>query len=673
MPSGTAARTGISLLWKIFIGVAVAVVLALAVTMYLSYDTALRATRASVERELDQATEITTAFLDGRQQALARSARTFADNPRFRDLVLHAKPGSVIDQAVEAQDRVGASWVQITDSAGVRLARSDQPSAPSVSLASSPLVRKALDGEKSLGYGLSSDSTLFQAVAVPIAAPGSNPVGALMAASEVDDALTQSLQRLTAIDVVFYTVDSAGTARLAASTMQRSPELAAAVTKFVRSNVSADAPLEQRVLAVRGDEYVGRAAPLRSAGGKVLGGFLSLHTRALRLQAFQDLKREIWEAGAIGLVIAFLLSFLVARGVTRPLEKLLAATRRAAGGDYSAPEEIKSNDEIGELGAALSILLKELRDQQALVNILKTSGERAMISRESAIAAATSVRTVTTARASLGPGAIFAARYQITGELGAGGMGVVYKATDSQLGETIAIKTLRTDFLSSDPSALERFRSEIKLARKISSRNVVRTHDIGEAEGVHYITMEYVNGTSLQDILRKRHKMPPDAAISIGKQLARALQVAHEEGVIHRDIKPQNILVQPDGVLKVMDFGIARLTERPKGVTKTGMVVGTPEYMSPEQLLGDDIDARSDLYSAGIVLYECVTGARPWAADSATVLIGKMLSEPPTPPSEVDPTIPVALSSLIIRTIARDRNERPASAAVLADELEKLG
>src|SRR6516162_3225102 len=148
MPSGTAARTGVSLLWKIFIGVAGAVVLALAVTLFLMYNTALTAVAAGVERELDQATQITNAMLDGRQQALARSARTFADNPRFRDLVLHAKPGSVIDQAVEAQDRIGASWVQITDSTGMRLARSDQPSAPSVSLASSPLVRKALDGER---------------------------------------------------------------------------------------------------------------------------------------------------------------------------------------------------------------------------------------------------------------------------------------------------------------------------------------------------------------------------------------------------------------------------------------------------------------------------------------------------------------------------------------------
>jgi serine/threonine-protein kinase len=125
-------------------------------------------------------------------------------------------------------------------------------------------------------------------------------------------------------------------------------------------------------------------------------------------------------------------------------------------------------------------------------------------------------------------------------------------------------------------------------------------------------------------------------------------------------------------VLKVMDFGIARLTERKQGMTRTGMVVGTPEYMAPEQLLGDDIDARADIYSAGIVLYECLTGTRPWVADSATVLIGKMMSEPPRPPIEVNPEISPELSALIVRTIARDRNERPASAGELADLLDKL-
>jgi serine/threonine-protein kinase len=407
-----------------------------------------------------------------------------------------------------------------------------------------------------------------------------------------------------------------------------------------------------------------------SASGRPLGGFVALRVRAKQSAAFAQLRNELILAALIGLALAVLFSILLARGITRPLGELVTTAQRAAGGDYGAPAEIKSRDEIGVLGRAFATLLKELRDQQALVQTLQTSGERTAVSRAKAEEAANAM-TVATSRA-ITMGSLFAGRYQILSTLGQGGMGVVYKATDTQLQEPVAVKTLRADFLSNDATALERFRSEIRLARKISHRNVVRTHDIGEADGTYYITMEYVAGTSLYDLIQKKGKLPPAAAITIGKQLARALEVAHEQGVIHRDIKPQNLVVQPDGVLKVMDFGIARLTERKQGMTRTGMVVGTPEYMAPEQLLGDEIDARADIYSAGIVLYECLTGTRPWVADSATVLIGKMMSEPPRPPIEVNPEISPELSALIVRTIARDRNERPASAGELADLLDKL-
>src|SRR5437762_4848400 len=160
--------------------------------------------------------------------------------------------------------------------------------------------------------------------------------------------------------------------------------------------------------------------------------------------------------------------------------------------------------------------------------------------------------------------------------------------------------------LADDADALERFKSEIRLARRISHRNVVRTHDLGEASGLYYITMEYVEGKSLKDLIRERGRLPAAVTLPIAKQLCRALEVAHEEGVIHRDIKPQNMVVGPDGVLKVMDFGIARLATRAPetGHTQAGMVVGTPEYMAPEQLLGEELDGRADLYSAGAVIQE---------------------------------------------------------------------
>jgi serine/threonine protein kinase len=187
--------------------------------------------------------------------------------------------------------------------------------------------------------------------------------------------------------------------------------------------------------------------------------------------------------------------------------------------------------------------------------------------------------------------------------------------------------------------------------------------------------MEFVEGKSLKDLILSRGRLPVSVTLPIAKQLCRALEVAHEEGVIHRDIKPQNMVVQPDGVLKVMDFGIARLAERKPnaGHTQAGMVVGTPEYMAPEQLFGEEIDARADLYSAGAVIYECLTGRLPHEADTPMTLIAKVIEEQVRSPRDLQPDVPAALSDIVLRTLSKDRENRPKSASELHDWLDALG
>jgi len=271
------------------------------------------------------------------------------------------------------------------------------------------------------------------------------------------------------------------------------------------------------------------------------------------------------------------------------------------------------------------------------------------------------------------PGARFAQRYEVKEVLGVGGMGMVFKAVDSELGEVIAIKSLKQELLSEDPTALERFKSEIRLARRISHRNVVRTHDLGEFSGVYYITMEFVEGRSLKDLIRTRGRLPVPATLTVAKQLCRALEVAHEQGVIHRDIKPQNMVVEPNGLLKVMDFGIARLAKRQSGVTQQGMVVGTPDYMAPEQLMGEEIDERADIYAAGCVIYECLTGKTPFVAENQITLIAKLLEEAPIPPRVINEEVPQALSDLVMRTLAKKPDQRPKSATELHDLLAAIG
>jgi serine/threonine protein kinase len=254
-------------------------------------------------------------------------------------------------------------------------------------------------------------------------------------------------------------------------------------------------------------------------------------------------------------------------------------------------------------------------------------------------------------------------------------MGVVYRAFDRELREAVAIKALRPEALAGDGVALERFKQEIRLARKITHRNVVRTYDLGEINGMYYLTMEYVEGTSLKELIGKRGPLPVSVTLTIGKQLCRALEVAHEQGVIHRDIKPQNMVVEPSGVLKVMDFGIARLANRSKdeGLTKNGMSIGTPDYMSPEQLSGMELDVRSDLYSAGVVLFECVTRRLPFEAPTMYALIAKQLEGEPPDPRTLNPDVPEALARMILKAMAKEPKDRFQSAAELHDALAAVG
>jgi len=268
-------------------------------------------------------------------------------------------------------------------------------------------------------------------------------------------------------------------------------------------------------------------------------------------------------------------------------------------------------------------------------------------------------------------GDTFAQRYEIIAVMGRGGMGTVYRAKDLELEEEVAIKTLRPEFVS-DKTLLARFKDEIRLARRLSDASIVRTHDFGEWSGVCFLTMECVQGITIRELIDTRGRLGVSATLAIATQLAHSLAVAHEHGVIHRDIKPQNLLVDEAGVLKVMDFGVARLAERSTANTEAGLVIGTPSYMPPEQLMAEQVDARSDLYAAGVVLYECLTGQLPFQAGSVISLVAKLLKEEPRPPHDVNQEIPPALSALVLRLLAKRPEDRVQTAVELGLQLAAL-
>jgi serine/threonine protein kinase/Tfp pilus assembly protein PilF len=271
----------------------------------------------------------------------------------------------------------------------------------------------------------------------------------------------------------------------------------------------------------------------------------------------------------------------------------------------------------------------------------------------------------------IAPGAVFAGRYRICDELGRGGLGRVYKAIDREISEAVALKVLRPE-ISLDETMIERFRNELKLARRISHKNVCRIYDLGNSEGTYFITMEYIPGDNLKSIIQMMGPLSPARALAIAGQVCDGVAEAHRLGVIHRDLKTSNIMIDRGGSARITDFGIA-CTAATKGLTERGALIGTPEYMAPEQVEGEDVDHRADIYSLGIILFEMITGRVPFEGNTPLSIALMQKSARPPDPRDLNAQAPEALSAVIAKCLEKDRAGRYQGVEALASDLRAIG
>ncbi len=736
---------GFGITAKLFLLVFASFVVLIGLLVYLVEFVANEIADSTVERTLESAQNSVDASLRQQFVAILQTARDLARDATLFPQIEAGESASIQDRAVEFQRSLRFDVMIVTDKTGVILARSDDPSAVGEPAAArSQLVAAALRGEEATGIMRRKDE-LLQIAAVPVRLPATPDVilGTLAVAFRISPELVRAIQQMTGAELAVVSFppdvnDNTAVLPRVQFTTLRSPE---SLTQFLDSspkliNAIRGETLHERRLSLTLTEelYHGAVLPLKRSDGNIEGMIVALRSRSEITRPFERIERGIFLAGGFVLIAALLFALALARRITKPIRELAQSAKAIQEGNYVAVPLAQSNDEIGDLSRAMSEMSKSLKEKEELEDYLAdfgTSLEEDLVehvrpdidedeadavsahdeesrSETQVLSGAQTERieqkpeeigssqrtkivelrpTATNTNGNLPTvGARFGERYLIRRKLGSGAFGVVYLAEDLELDELVALKILCSKTLTS--SELDLLKHEIKLARQISHHNVVRTHDLGIVGETPFISMEFVSGFTLRHLIKNQGALPARMAVLLARQICSALAAAHREGIVHRDLKPQNMLIDRQGVLKIMDFGLA-VRVKQLGMSLQQLIVnsaksesiddpavfgiaGTPPYMSPEQIEGKPLDARTDIYSLGVIFYEMLTAKLPFPDRNIGVLIRRITTEQPLPPSSERQNLSAEFDSVTLRAMAKKGEDRFQTAEEFSHQLAEL-
>lgn len=707
-----------TLAWSFFLRQAAAIVALFALILWVAYSEAERGARATASSSLSAGRYVVERAFEQQGRSLDAGLEVFTQYSGNVALIEQALESgaatSLADTLLENLSRLGADLALVVKPDGTLLAATGgggRLSFPEVGILQMALAPEEAEVEGHPGpvyrgflrVDWGGRPGIYHAVARPLKAPGGRSLGAMLVGVRVDDRAASDLRRvaiagpqrgdpsahlalLSRFQTLGATLPGAGELdRLLA----RDPALLAVRGPVLDGQGSG-------VLSFRLGErnYLGMVSPIRGVNALDLemAEVLLMPVDPL-LAPFRNLQRAILAAGAAGLLVALALSLRSARKVTAPLKELAAATEALAAGEH--PETlalVPTQDEVGVLTRTFKSMVAELKAKDELLALLASArkspgsggGGRPVPVLSPSVPGGGAGEDEATRRlrhpatpepeeplpVPLQLGGTFAGRYRVERLLGRGGMGVVLLVRDLQLEEEVALKVVRHR-LASVPAFLERLKQEIRLARRITHRYVLRIHDFGESDGIPYVTMEYLRGTTLRELLEGRGRLPLPLALRIARQVAEGLEAAHQVGVVHRDIKPANVLFDTRGDAKIMDFGLAA----PATAAVPGdadHIIGSPRYMSPEQIRGGPVDARTDLYALGIMLFELCSGSPPFDSPRIEDLLALHLEARPPVLAESVPDLPPDLGLLVARLMEKRPEDRPQSAAEVVEILKAL-
>ena len=710
-----------SLAWKFFLRTSVTILVIIGVLVVITSVVANRKARESAGAQMTSASQVVDRAFEQQGKIMDAGLEVFTQYSGNQANIEKGDYNSVRDTLLDNLSRLSSEIAVVVRPTGMLLScttdgvKQDYNDVGIVQMAMHP------DEAKKAGYPGPSYRGFFRidegkfkgvyhAVARPIFSPGGAALGVMLLGNSLSDGAAKDLRLvslprgresdppphfglLSKFQIQGLTMTDVGQRASLQQAISTGDAFRTAQEGVVAGRRSGTVPV-----TIEGRPYLAVLAPLKGVNALDLQiGDVVMMPLEPFLAPFVTIRNVILATGAGGLLLAILFSLTSSRAVTSPLAALTRATAQLAEGERPEIPALNSQDEVGYLTQAFRAMLSELKAKDellaALENLDSADGRRGMGAEMESVAQsrlsmtavdvdATIVLPTTSQvmqgvepalrrkRVTLKEGDIFAGRYRIENILGKGGMGIVLKAHDQQLDEDVALKIIRPEH---DLSAgfLEQLKQEIKLARKITNKYVLRTHDYGDYEGLPFVSMEYLKGITLKQLLDDRGSLPIGLVLRIGRQVSEGLEAAHGVGVVHRDIKPLNILFDARGDAKIMDFGLAAPVAA-KGTSDEGQVFGTPRYMAPEQVKGERVDPRTDLYALGVMLFELSTGFPPFEHASTTELLRMHLSSPVPKAKELAPDLPDGFTYLLERLMAKRIEDRPASALEVVEILKLL-
>ena len=629
--------------------------------------------RESIQQKLSASQTVQQAFTEQRALELELISLLVASDPAFVAYIAQAtydiesataEPdvASISDLLLERKQDFGFDIALVATADGKQLARSDQSMAVSRDLNNKPLLEKAIEDLVPVnGYWQEKDA-LYQAAIVPLAR-AQTLIGFLITGTEVNDALANDIAQVSGTEVIIASGKDKISLKPVASTMDLN-----ATVSLMGQLKDSDMILNdksQQNLTVNGLQMAVETTQLAQLSNDEGGYIISSVSIDQTLKPFISTRNIMIAVGAAMILLSLLSAIFLVKRALSPIGQLSQATEELAQGNYQVSVPQTGGDELSHLSEAIQGLVENLRGKEDLSKHLVEISKKIPSRSNTPITQSDDEKPGV-----IGPGKVIGSRFEIIEKIGSGGMGVVFKAMDRELEEVVALKVLKNT--GDNPDDIQRFKDEIRLARRITDPNVVRIHDFGQLGKNAFISMEFVQGYTIQQMLKYAKKLRPFAALHASLHVCKGLMAAHEAGIVHRDLKPANLIVELDSTVKLMDFGIATVGNTLSKHAVSKHVEGTVEYVSPEQAQGKGTDERTDIYALGILMMEMFVGKRPFYAEEDEQLMMKHLHEEATPITDYWVDAPTELENIILTCLAKRPSERYQSVQGLYSDLQKV-